>query len=100
MPFRPGKRFAASMARSGRDAASPLAMQPAWAPFSRRMRVSLRVSISAIATTPPRTRNSGSDSVARQFECSSGRLRITSPAAWIEFDSRSSAFVPVLPMWG
>jgi len=38
-------------------AASPLAMQPACAPFSRRTRVSRRVSISAMATTPPRIRS-------------------------------------------
>ena len=49
-------------------------MQPACAPFSRRMRVSLRVSMSAIATTLPRCRKLSSDSDARQFEYSGGQV--------------------------
>ena len=57
-------------------------MQPACAPFSRRMRVSLRVSISAIATTLPplqealpATRRRASSSAR------SGRSRMIRPAA-------------------
>ena len=42
-------------------------MQPASAPFSRRMRVSLRVSMSAMATILPRCRKLSSDSAARQL---------------------------------
>ena len=42
--------------RRSASAFSPVMMQPASAPFSRRMRVSLRVSMSAIATTLPRCR--------------------------------------------
>ena len=79
---------------------SPVMMQPACAPFSRRSRVSLRVSMSAIATTLQRTRKLPRDSVERQLECSSGRSRITRPAAYTAPDSRSSGVVPVLPMWG
>ena len=75
-------------------------MQPDWAPFSRNKRVSLRVSISAIATTLQRNKKLPSDSVERQFECSSGRSRITRPAANTAPDSRSSGVVPVLPMCG
>ena len=42
-------------------------MQPDCAPFSRKRRVSLRVSMPAIATTRPRSRNRPSDSTARQL---------------------------------
>ena len=69
MPFKPGNFFAARTAAFS-SIASPVMMQPACAPFSRSRRVSLRVSISAIATTLQRVRKLCRDSVARQFECS------------------------------
>ena len=75
-------------------------MQPASAPFSRRMRVSLRVSMFAIATTLPRCRKLSSDSDARQFEYTGGTSRTIKPAAYTAPASRSSGFVPVLPMCG
>ena len=48
MPAIPGNLLACLTAFS--DFTSPVMMQPDWAPFSRIMRVSLRVSMSAIAT--------------------------------------------------
>jgi hypothetical protein len=51
MPARPGKRRACGD-RLFLVQVSPLGqMQPFWAPFSRRMRVSLRVSMSAMPMT-------------------------------------------------
>ncbi len=75
-------------------------MQPFWAPFSRRMRVSLRVSMSQIPTTPASRRYADRSPLARKLEASRGRSRMTSPAAKIRFDSTSSAFTPVLPTCG
>src|SRR5258708_40016394 len=75
-------------------------MQPDCAPLSRSRRVSLRVSIPPIATTLQRSRKLCKDSVARQLECSTGRSRITRPAAYTAPDSRSSGVVPVLPIIG
>jgi hypothetical protein len=99
MPLSPGKARAARSATSA-SARSAVAMQPPWAPRSRRMRVSLRVSMPAIATVSPSTRNSDSEWLARQLEWSNGRSRITRPAACTESDSRSSGVTPVLPMCG
>ena len=55
MPFKPGNFFAARTAALS-SMFSPVMMQPACAPFSRSSRVSLRVSMSAIATTLQRCR--------------------------------------------
>ncbi len=58
MPFKPGNFFAARTAAVS-SMLSPVMMQPDWAPFSRSSRVSLRVSMSAIATTLQRSRKLG-----------------------------------------
>ena len=55
MPFKPGNFFAARTAAVS-SMLSPVMMQPDCAPFSRSRRVSLRVSMSAIATTLQRSR--------------------------------------------
>ena len=75
-------------------------MQPDMAPLSRRIRVSFRVSISAMATMPARRRNSGSSTSPRQLLDTAGRSRITSPAAKTFSLSWSSLLVAVLPMCG
>ncbi|CSI54554.1 Uncharacterised protein [Vibrio cholerae] len=49
MPFRPGNSFAFASANAS-SRLSPAMMQPFCAPFSRKIRVSLRVSMSAIPT--------------------------------------------------
>ena len=82
------------------SSASPVTMQPFCAPFARRMRVRRRVSMSAMATTPWRSRKAGSVSVIRQLEARIGRSRMTRPAAKTPRDSTSSGLAPVLPMCG
>ena len=57
MPFEPGKARAARTAAAS-STRSPVMMQPDCAPFSRSRRVSVRVSMPAIATMRPRCRNS------------------------------------------
>ena len=56
-------------------------MQPDIAPLSRSMRVSLRVSISAIATVFACLRNSDSDRSARQLLVTADESRTISPDA-------------------
>ena len=53
----------------------------ALAPFSRRMRVSLRVSMPEMATMPCSARYSGSDCVERKFDTRAGQSRTTRPEA-------------------
>ncbi len=57
-------------------------MQPFCAPPSRRMRVSRRVSMSAMPTTRLLSRYAPSVPAARQFEHNRGRSRMTSPATY------------------
>ena len=57
-------------------------MQPFCAPLLRRMRVSLRVSMSAMATVPSSRRYCASVRVLRKFDARSGRSRTIRPAAW------------------
>ena len=66
MPFSPGNLRAAFTAAFS-STCSPVMMQPDCAPFSRSRRVSLRVSMPAMATMRPRSRNSGSGSTMRQL---------------------------------
>jgi hypothetical protein len=57
-------------------------MQPFWAPLVRSRRVSLRVSMLAMATVPSATRYCDSVRVARKLLASSGRSLMIRPAAW------------------
>ena len=66
MPLSPGNLRAALTASSAL-ALAPVTMQPACAPLSRMIRVSWRVSISAIATVLPRRRNCSRPPSARQL---------------------------------
>ncbi len=64
------------------------------------IRVSLRVSMSAIATVSPCCRKSVKSRSLRQLLLIIELSRMISPEAWIFSDSMSSLFVPVLPMCG
>jgi len=57
-PFLQSGNLRASLTAAASSTCSPVMMQPDCAPFSRRMRVNLRVSTPAMATTRPRSRNS------------------------------------------
>ncbi len=75
----PGNFLACSMAFSG--FLLPVMMQPDCAPFSRMMRVSLRVSISAMATASPCLRKSLNDRSERQLLVSIELSRMIRPDA-------------------
>ena len=83
MPARPGNALALASAASSVNsspASAHATRQPFCAPFSRRIRVSLRVSMSAIADRAARAQvlRRASPS-ARQFECRRGRSRTIEP---------------------
>ncbi|MCY1537547.1 hypothetical protein D9M68_730450 [compost metagenome] len=69
-------------------------MQPFCAPWVRRWRVSLRVSMFAMATVLPDTRYSVSVAVLRKLEATRGRSLMIRPAAWILSASMSSPLTP------
>ncbi len=69
-------------------------MQPFCAPCVRRWRVSLRVSIPAIATVPSRSRYFPSVIVMRKLDSRTGRSLITRPAACTFGASMSSSLTP------
>jgi hypothetical protein len=75
-------------------------MQPFCAPLSRSIRVSRRVSRSAMPTMSWATRYAPRSPVERKFDTSRGKSRMTSPAANGRRDSTSSALTPTLPMCG
>src|SRR5690554_7541718 len=68
---------------------SPASTQPFKLPFSRKMRVSRRVSTPAIATTLCCCRYSANDCVLRKLECTKDKSFITKPLAYTFADSRS-----------
>ena len=70
------------------------------APRSRRCRVSARVSMPLIPTTPWATSASSRLPVARQLDGLLAGSRTTNPATHIRELSSSSPFTPVLPMCG
>ena len=77
----------------------------AWGmPCSRILRVSARVSTPARPTTPRRAIQDGRSESARQLAGGVGTSRKIAPRAAVcaepDICSRSSAVVPVLPMWG
>ena len=70
------------------------------APRSRRCRVSARVSMPLIPTTPCCTSSSSRLPVERQLAGRRAGSRTTKPATHIRLLSSSSPFTPVLPMCG
>jgi hypothetical protein len=78
----------------------PAIKAPFCAPLSRSRRVSLRVSMSAIATMRRARSHSGSDTWLRQLLGLRGTLRTISPAAQACVASSSCSVQPVLPMCG
>ena len=91
-------------ARAARSSASGdvVPMAPFCDPWSRRCRVSLRVSTSVIPTTPCCARYASSDCSLRQFDGAGLASRTTKPATrGLESTaSVSAAFTPVLPICG
>ncbi len=98
MPFRPGNFRAASMAWSA--SITPAISAPFCEPRSRSRRVSFRVSMSEIATTPRAFSHSGSAIWLRQLLGRRGTSRTISPAAKTWPDSSSWLVQPVLPICG
>jgi hypothetical protein len=80
--------------------ASPATRQAFCAPRSRNSRVSCRVSISTIATTPRAASHSGSGAWLRQLLGRRGTSRTIRPAAHTCCASSSWVVQPVLPMCG
>ncbi len=70
------------------------------APRSRRCRVSARVSMPLMPTTPWLLSSSSSERCERQLDGTRAGSRTTNPATQICFDSGSSSLTPVLPMCG
>ena len=85
---------------SSSSAPSSLLMPARMAPRSRRCRVSARVSMPLIPTTPWATSSSSRLPVARQFAGRRAGSRTTKPATHIRRLSSSSPLTPVLPMCG
>ena len=77
-----------------------LVMPTRIAPRSRRWRVSARVSMPLMPTTPWFTSSSSRLPVARQLDGRRAGSRTTNPATQILRLSSSSPFTPVLPMCG
>ena len=75
-------------------------MQPFCAPRVRMRRVSLRVSMPLMATTPLSFRYCGRLDCARQLLCARGTSLTISPAQNTARDSQSSSVAPVLPICG
>ncbi len=70
------------------------------APRSRRWRVSARVSIPLMPTTPCSRSSSSSERTERQLDGTRAGSRTTYPLTQIRRDSGSSSLMPVLPTCG
>ena len=77
-----------------------LAIPTRMAPRSRRCRVSARVSMPLIPTTPCSRSSSSRERTERQFDGTRAGSRTTYPLTQILRDSGSSSLTPVLPMCG
>ena len=93
----PDRRTRAS---SASGSASVVEMPTRIAPRSRRWRVSARVSMPEMPTTPCSRSAESSDRRERQLEGTRAGSRTTYPATQIREDSGSSSLRPVLPTWG
>ena len=87
-------REARALATSELRSASRVDTTPRLAPTVRRWRVSSRVSISLIPTTPASSRYRCSSPEARHDEATVEASRTTKPDTWGRDDSTSSRFTP------
>ena len=85
--------FSTSAGVTASPAARPM-MQPFCAPLVRSRRVSLRVSMLAMATVSWLRRYCDSVWVVRKLDATSGRSRMIRPAAWTLLASTSSSLTP------
>ncbi len=99
-PFISGEVCTLASSAAGSARASPEKMPQRMAPRSRRWRVSARVSMPLMPTTPWFTSSSSSERRERQLEATREGSRTTYPATQICLDSSSSSFQPVLPICG
>jgi hypothetical protein len=92
----------AERARPTRSSGEVVPIAPFCEPWSRRWRVSRRVSTSAMPTTPWRARYASSDYWARQLEGMGVASRTTKPATrgTPSTASLSSELTPTLPISG
>ncbi len=91
---------ACTFASSASGSVSTVEMPTRMAPRSRRWRVSARVSMPEMPTTPCARSSSSSERRERQLLGIRAGSRTTYPATQIRLDSGSSSLTPVLPMWG
>ncbi len=90
----------ASCSSSPSAKASPEKTPARMAPSSRIRRVTARVSMPEMPTTPWATRSPSSVRCPRKLETTREGSRTTYPATQMRRDSMSSSFMPVLPMCG
>ena len=86
--------------RSASGSVSVVEMPTRIAPRSRRCRVSARVSIPEMPTTPCSCSSSSRERFERQLDARRAGSRTTYPLTQMRLDSGSSSFMPVLPTCG